>query len=60
MKVKSWVKELWEILPQQIEGLKHNLLSISQFQGNGFTITFYIQSCIIEHNTNKEIMFKGL
>jgi len=43
-----------------IDGLKHNLLSISQFYDNGFTITFNTQCCIIEHNDDKDIMFKGL
>ena len=43
-----------------VEGLKHNLLSISQFCDNGFTITFNSHSCIIEHNDDNEIMFKGL
>lgn len=41
-----------------VEGLKHNRLSIGQFYDNEFTITFDVQSCIIEHNTNKEIVFK--
>jgi len=43
-----------------VKGLKHNLLKISQFCNNGFTITFNTHSCIIEHNDGKEIMFKGL
>jgi len=43
-----------------IDGLKHNLLSISQFCDNGFAITFNTQCCIIQHNYDKDIMFKGL
>jgi len=43
-----------------VDGLKHNLLSISQFCDNGFTITFNAQCCIIEHNDDKDVMFKGL
>lgn len=41
-----------------VEGLKHNRLSINQVYYNEFTITFDAQSCLIEHNTNKEIVFK--
>jgi len=43
-----------------VDGLKHNLLSISQFCDNGFTITFNTQCCIIKHYDDKDIMFKGL
>jgi len=43
-----------------VDGLKHNLLRISQFCDNGFTITFNTQCCIIEHNDDKDVMFKGL
>jgi len=43
-----------------VDGLKHNLLSISQFCDSGFTITFNNQGCITEHNDDKDIMFKGL
>jgi len=43
-----------------VDGLKHNLLSISQFCDNGFTITFNTQCCIIQHNDDKNVMFKGL
>ena len=43
-----------------VYGLKHNLLSISQFCDSGFTITFNTHGCIIEHNDDKDIMFKGI
>jgi len=43
-----------------VDGLKHNLLSISQFYDNGFTITFNTQCCIIQHNDDMNTMFKGL
>jgi len=43
-----------------VDGLKHNLLSISQFCDNGFTITFNTRCCVIEHNDDKDVMFKGL
>jgi hypothetical protein len=43
-----------------VDGLKNNLLSISQFCDNGFTVSFNTQCCIIQHNNVKDIMFKGL
>jgi hypothetical protein len=43
-----------------VDGLKHNLLSISKFCDNGFTITFNTQCCIIQQNDDKNVMFKGL
>jgi hypothetical protein len=43
-----------------VDGLKHNLLSISEFCDNGFTITFNTQCCIIQHNDDKNVMFKCL
>jgi len=43
-----------------VDGLKHNLLSINQFCDNGFTITFNTQCCIIQHNDDRNVMFKGL
>jgi len=42
-----------------VDGLKHNHLSEIQFCDNGFTITFNTQCCIIEHNDDKDVMFKG-
>jgi len=39
-----------------VDGLKHNLLSMSQFCDNGFTITFNTQCCIIEHNDDNGII----
>jgi len=43
-----------------VDGLKHNLLRISQFCDNGFRTTFNTQCCIIQHNDDKNTMFKGL
>lgn len=37
-----------------IEGLKQNLLSISQICDKGYKITFTNIYCIIEHNKNKD------
>lgn len=41
-----------------VEGLKHNLLSISQFCDNEFTITFDSHGCIIEHNDDNELCLR--
>jgi len=43
-----------------VDGVKHNLLSIGQFCDNRFRITFNTQCCIIQHNDDKNVMFKGL
>jgi len=43
-----------------VEGLKNNILNISQFCDNGYTTTFNNQGYIIEHNLDKEILVKGL
>jgi len=43
-----------------VDELKHNLLSISQFCDNGFSITSNTQCYIIQHNDDKNVMFKGL
>jgi hypothetical protein len=43
-----------------VKELKHYHLSISQFCDNGYTITFNIQGCIIEHDTNKKVVIKCL
>ena len=42
-----------------VEGLKHNLLSISQLCDKGYKVTFTNTCCIIE-NTKKYIVFKGI
>lgn len=43
-----------------IEGLKHNLLSISQLCDKGYKITFTNSCFIIEHIEKKDYSFKGL
>ncbi|XP_050908751.1 uncharacterized protein LOC127122457 [Lathyrus oleraceus] len=43
-----------------VEGLKHNILSISQLCDKGYKVTFTNTSCIIEHNDKKDIVFKGV
>ena len=42
-----------------VEGLKHNLLSISQLCDKGFQVSFSSQSCIIEHKDDKHIKLIG-
>ena len=42
-----------------VEGLKHNLISISQLCDKGYKIVFSQECCIIENNVNKDDMFKG-
>src|SRR4051812_45106247 len=43
-----------------VEGLKHNLLSISQLCDKDFKVLFTNSGCTIEHTKKREIMFKGL
>lgn len=43
-----------------VDGLKHNLLSISQLCDKGFKVTFVTTCCLFEHNENRYCMFKGL
>lgn len=42
-----------------MKGLKQNLLSISQLCDKGYSIAFDTLSCIIEHKTSKDLVFKG-
>ena len=42
-----------------VEGLKHNLLSISQLCDKGYKVNFTNTCCIIE-NTEHNIVFKGI
>ncbi|KAI0508078.1 hypothetical protein KFK09_014212 [Dendrobium nobile] len=35
-----------------VDGLKHNLLSISQFCDNGFIVQFFANSCIVSLSNN--------
>lgn len=43
-----------------VEGLKYNLLSISQLCDKGYKVTFTNTCCIIEHDDKKDIVFKGV
>ena len=42
-----------------VEGLKHNLLSISQLCDKGYKVSFTKTCCIIEH-AEQNIVFKGV
>ncbi|KAL8133992.1 hypothetical protein AgCh_009170 [Apium graveolens] len=42
-----------------VEGLKHNLLSISQIADRGFYVVFYDTHCEVVHKVTKKVVFKG-
>lgn len=42
-----------------VDGVKHNLLSISQLYDKGFKVTYTNTCFLFEHNENKDCMFKG-
>jgi len=42
-----------------VEGLKHNLLSISQLCDKGYKVSFTKTCCIIEH-AEQNVVFKGV
>jgi len=42
-----------------VDGLEHNLLSISQSCDNGYDVMFGKTNCTVINNDNKSIMFKG-
>jgi len=42
-----------------VDGLEHNLLSISQFCDNGYDVMFEKTNCIVINKDNKSIVFKG-
>ncbi|CAJ2645568.1 unnamed protein product [Trifolium pratense] len=43
-----------------VDGLKHNLLSISQFCDNGYVVVFNKESCTVSKQSDKSMVFKGL
>ncbi|KAK2435811.1 putative mitochondrial protein [Trifolium repens] len=43
-----------------VDGLKHNLLSISQFCDSGFIVKFDKEACTVINDSDKSILFKGL
>jgi len=42
-----------------VDGLKHNLLSISQFCDNGYDVLFDKTSCRVVNKSDNSIIFKG-
>jgi len=42
-----------------VDGLEHNLLSISQFCDNDYDVLFEKANCTIINKENKSIVFKG-
>ena len=42
-----------------IDGLKHNLMSISQFCDNGYYVLFDKTSCTVVNKNDNSIIFKG-
>ena len=49
------IKNVW-----LVDGLKHNLLSISQFCDSGFIVKFDKEACTVINDSDKSILFKGL
>src|SRR4051812_27017108 len=43
-----------------VEGLKHNLISISQLCDKGYSVSFSKESCITRNDDKKDDVFKGL
>ena len=42
-----------------MEGLKHNLLSISQFCDKGYDVTFQKEICLIQNRKHKDLTLRG-
>ena len=42
-----------------VDGLRHNLLSISQFCDNGYDVMFDKTNCIVVNKNDNSIIFKG-
>jgi len=42
-----------------VDGLRHNLLSISQFFDNGYDVLFVKNNCIVINKDDQSIVFKG-
>ena len=41
-----------------VEGLKHNLLSVSQFTDKGFKVDFDRDDCLVSYRNTGELAFK--
>ena len=42
-----------------VDGLRHNLLNVSQFCGSGYDVMFDKSNCTVIDKNDKSIMFKG-
>jgi hypothetical protein len=42
-----------------VDGLEHNLLSISRFCNSGYIVVFDKNSCTVSKDSDKSIVFKG-
>ena len=42
-----------------VDGLKNNLLSMSQFCDKGYKVTFELESCLIADETTRETVLVG-
>jgi len=42
-----------------VDGLKHNLLSVSQLCDNGFKVTFDLNTCLVTKALDNQVVFKG-
>ncbi|KAK2401718.1 putative mitochondrial protein [Trifolium repens] len=49
------IKDVW-----LVDGLKHNLLSISQFCDSGFVVKFNKDACTVIKESDESIVFRGL
>ena len=49
------IKDVWLVY-----GLKHNLLSISQFCDSGYVVKFNKDACTVINESDESIMFRGL
>ena len=42
-----------------VDGLKHNLLSVSQLCDKGYKVTFDLNTCLVTKSLDDKIVFKG-
>ncbi|WJX51639.1 hypothetical protein P8452_37816 [Trifolium repens] len=49
------IKDVW-----LVDGLKHNLLSISQFCDSGFVVKFNRDACTVIRESDESVVFRGL
>ena len=42
-----------------VDGLKHNLLSVSQLCDKGYKVTFDLNTCLVTKSLDDKVVFKG-